>query len=211
VLGVDLSETMLVCRDTNARGPVAAETLVIPAQAGIHSAQFLCANTLSLPLTSQSVDLIFANLLFPWQANLAGQLKEFYRVLRPEGLLVFTLLGLDTARELQQHLPIEDLPPLIDMHDIGDQLLKKYFADPIVDVSYYTLNYRDKEKLISEQRAAGMVSESADLSKLKPNEQNIYELTYEVIHAHAWRPAVDKQTTLSDGTVKIPLSSLRKR
>jgi malonyl-CoA O-methyltransferase len=56
----------------------------------------VCADAAQLPLVSHSVDLIFANLLLPWCADIASVLSEWRRVLRPEGLLMFSSLGPDT-------------------------------------------------------------------------------------------------------------------
>ncbi|MCC2667051.1 MAG: bioC 1, partial [Gammaproteobacteria bacterium] len=65
-----------------------------------------------------SIDLIVANLLLPWCADLKQMLQVWRRMLRPEGLLVLTSLGPDTLQELQKQAI--QLPMLIDMHDLGD-------------------------------------------------------------------------------------------
>ncbi|OAI49479.1 hypothetical protein AYO45_02345 [Gammaproteobacteria bacterium SCGC AG-212-F23] len=66
-------------------------------------ASCLLADTQQLPLRSHSVDMIFANLVLPWCLDLQKTLKEWQRVLRQDGLLMFTSLGPDTLRELMLH------------------------------------------------------------------------------------------------------------
>src|SRR5665213_1721891 len=56
----------------------------------------------SLPLADGSVDLIFANLFLPWVDNLTQIFKEWRRLLRVEGLLMFTSFGPDTLIELRE-------------------------------------------------------------------------------------------------------------
>ena len=60
----------------------------------------VCADAVSLPLPNHSVDLLFANLLVPWQVDIES-LCEWRRVLRPDGLLMFSAFGPDTLKEWQ--------------------------------------------------------------------------------------------------------------
>ncbi len=145
-----------------------------------------------------SVDFIFANLSLPWENDWKKTFSEWQQWLRPEGLLVFSCLGLDTLRELPSAtLRIQRQ----DMHDIGDQLVQAKFADPVMDVEYLTFTYKDQEKMCYELVATGMLeSPSTDT-----NFYAGFPITYEVIYGHCW----GKQTT-EDGVVKIPLSALRR-
>lgn len=97
--------------------------------------------TCTLSLADESVDLLIANFLLPWCDDGEKALREWYRILRPDGLLMFTSLGPDTLREL--HTTSLQFPNFIDMHNIGDGLMKAGFADPVMDMDYFTLTYRD--------------------------------------------------------------------
>lgn len=167
-----------------------------------------------LPVEDYSIDLIVANLLLPWCADLKQVLQAWRRVLRPEGLLVFTSLGPDTLQELQQQAVQLPLPILIDMHDLGDALAHAGFADPVLDVEYFTLTYREQQQLYNELHMTGFISDSiVELEPLEKNTEGVIPLTYEVIYGHAWQPAISSigQNQLSEeGVVKVPLAHLRR-
>lgn len=187
VIGIDLSEAMINhARQNNTQ------------------LSCVCANAASLPFADQSVDLLFANLMFPWVQDISSLLKECHRVLRTDGLLMFSALGPDTFKEWQNVFESGDLPFLIDMHDAGDLLLKHNLADPILDVNYYTLSYRDQSQLLDELLITGMLSKLPDESA-----NNTLEVTYEVVIAHAF--AGELKQTSEDGITRIPLSHLRKQ
>jgi malonyl-CoA O-methyltransferase len=162
----------------------------------------LQADAGQLPIKTASVDMIFANFLLPWHLDLAVLLREFRRVLRQDGVLLCTLLGLDTAKELATGTKL--IPQLVDMHDVGDLLLKEKFTDPVLEVDYCTLVYTNKEKLIAELKACGMLA-AADSAELI---QDALEITYEMIYAHAFVPEESQQAD-QDGNAYIPLAMLK--
>ena len=173
----------------------------------------VCALAEALPLPNQSVDLIFASMLLPWHVDHKRIFKEWKRVLRPNGLLIFNALGLDTLKECSALFEVEATPQLNDMHDVGDGLLAAGFSDPVLDVNYFTTVYRSQEKLIAELVGSGMLAQasaSSLLNQLIPEEDGTYPLTYEVINAHAFAPEKSERQVLSDGEVKVPLSQLRR-
>lgn len=168
----------------------------------------LCAETQKIPLKNHSVDLIFANAILPWCQDWQTIFLEWRRVLRPEGLLMFSCFGLDTLRELQGD---SHLLQLKDMHEVGDTLVHAKFSDPVMDVEYVKLTYRDKQKLIEELQVNGMIT-SDDLSFLKKNDDDVFSLTFEMIYGHAFGPQETVDFVADEtGTVKIPLSYLRRR
>jgi malonyl-CoA O-methyltransferase len=178
---------------------------------------FICADAAQLPFGDQSVDLIFANLLLPWHASVKNLLREWRRVLNPNGLLIFTALGMDTMKEWKGLLDKNELPYLVDMHDLGDWLIEATFADPVLDVDYFTLSYRDKKHLFDELCASGMWSPSSEvnldtvLTALAESEYTL-EVTYEVIYGHAFIPVARKTNQLQqDGTVHVSLDTLKQQ
>jgi malonyl-CoA O-methyltransferase len=167
--------------------------------------------TEKLSLADDSIDLLFANLVLPWCEKTEWVLREWQRVLRPDGLLMLTSLGLDTLAEIKERDTIL-LPKLIDMHNIGDLLARVGFADPVLDVDYFTLTYREHQRLCEELHAMRMISASEMIGSLEKNNNGVFPLTYEVIYVHAWgaetRMGYQPDET---GTVNIPLESLRRR
>jgi malonyl-CoA O-methyltransferase len=63
--------------------------------------EWLVADAESLPLASESVDLIFSSLTVQWCARPQHLLAELSRVLKPGGKCVFTSLGPETLCELR--------------------------------------------------------------------------------------------------------------
>ena len=165
-----------------------------------------------LPSAESSVDVIFANMALPWQADNKKIFQSWRRMLRPNGLLIFSTLGLDTLKECQAIFG-DALPSFVDMHDVGDDLLEAGFSDPVLDVDYFTTVYRSKEKLIAELCASGMLGSEPDavqIDQLIATDDQAYELTYEIVFAHAFAPLQSDRSVTEDGVVKVPLSQLRR-
>lgn len=180
-------------------------------QAKQHSAFCIQSNAEKLPLPHQSVDLIFANFLLPWCSDVTALFKEWRRVLRPEGMILFSALGPDTLKEWQSILHDIIVPAQMDMHDIGD-LLQAEFSDPVLEVNYYTVTYRNLTKLSQELYDSGMLTSPALISSNDTalTEEKSWAVTWEIIIAHAFA-GENKTNTTSKGEVLIPLSQLRKR
>lgn len=180
-----------------------------------HGAMTICAPAEKLPVADQSVDLIVANFLLPWHNDVAAVFAEWRRVMSPEGLLMVTALGPDTLREWRSLWSADDMPNLADMHEIGDALVHVGFSDPVVDVDYCTLTYRDPLKLITELQKSGMLSNEIEPQQLAPlmhKESETWNITYEIVQVHTWAPPATAGYTADDeGVAKIPLASLRRK
>lgn len=165
------------------------------------------ADAQSLPLGAGTVDLIVSNLLLQW-CDPDAVFAEFRRVLAPHGLLTFSAFGPDTLRELRAAWAQVDsathVHRFIDMHDLGDALVRAGFAAPVLDVERLTLQYLDVRKIAADLKATGAHNATAGRHKglTSPRKfaamQSAYEplrqagrlpATYEVIFAHAWVPA----------------------
>jgi len=186
VIGIDLSAAMIDYAKKN-----------------VLAANFMQADGAQLPFTAQSVDLIVAHFLLPWQADIKPLLQEWLRVLRPHGVLLATAFGPDTLKEWHNMSKDAGIINRIDMHDLGDLLLQLGLVDPVVEVENIIVSYRDPDKMIKELQITGMIDAEKTFSldaAIAP-----YDLSYEVIYMHAFAPVTKK----SDGTVKVPLSNLR--
>jgi malonyl-CoA O-methyltransferase len=96
----------------------------------------------------------------------------------------------------------------MDMHDLGDALLHEGFIDPVLDVNYYVTNYCEQNKLRKELEASEMLEQSpSEWNTMMPAEDGTWDITYEVIYAHAFAPL---PPSADEGIVKIPLTQLRK-
>ena len=62
----------------------------------------LCADAEAIPLADNSVDLIVSNAMLQWCNDPEAVFREWLRVMRPGGVLMFTTFGPGTLSELQQ-------------------------------------------------------------------------------------------------------------
>jgi malonyl-CoA O-methyltransferase len=193
----------------------------------------VCADAHALPLGDGSVDLIVSNLMLHW-CNPDAVFAEFRRVLAPHGLLSFSAFGPDTLRELREAWRAVDayshVHRFIDMHDLGDALVRAGFAAPVLDVERFTLSYLDVRKVAADLKATG--AHNASLGRAPgltgPRKfaamQAAYErfrqngrlpATYEVVFANAWVPAAAAPAPHADGAsvsleeIKRELRALR--
>ncbi len=173
-----------------------------PAGAGsAMAASFVAADAARLPLPDASVDLVWSNLAWHWFDDAIGAAEEFFRVLRPDGLLMFSSFGVDTLRELRRIGAA--LPEFPDMHDVGDLLGKVGFAAPVMDTERLTVTWSDPDALLRDLRALGgnalrtrrpgltaraqRLKWSSSIESLR-GADGLIALSVEVVHAHAWCP-----------------------
>ena len=71
-------------------------------------AWMVCADAESLPLADQSVDLVFSNLAIQWCSDLRAVFREFRRILKPGGQVLFSTFGSNTLIELQRAWAVAD-------------------------------------------------------------------------------------------------------
>ncbi len=166
----------------------------------------------ALNLPDQSIDLVISNLFLPWQNNFTATLREWHRLLKPDGLLLFSALGPATLFEWQSILGSAYLPERIDMHDLGDLLLQEKFSDPVLDVDYCTLVYREKNKFFAELEECGMLTPDVSYPKENclPDEHGKWHAVFEIVYAHAFMPA-EKETMTEDGVTRVSVDELKKQ
>jgi malonyl-CoA O-methyltransferase len=184
------------------------------------------ADAARLPFADASVDLAFSNLLLPW-CDPDALFAELRRVLAPRGLLTLTGLGPDTLKELRAAWAAADthirIGEFIDMHDLGDGLVRAGFAAPVLDVERYTLRYADVHGLTADLKAMGARNAAAGRLKglTSPRKlaamQSAYEAyredgrlpaSCEVVFAQAWAPVETRRTTSPQS---VSLEALREQ
>jgi malonyl-CoA O-methyltransferase len=130
------------------------------------------ADAAQLPLADHSVDLVFSNLLLPWVDQRDRVFAEVARVLRKEGLFVFSTLGPDSLAGLRH-------APFADMHDVGDELVRSGLRDPVLDVDRLTVNYSDKPALARDLAAIGA-------GGCMPPDIDHLDVELELVYGHCW-------------------------
>ncbi len=190
------------------------------------------ADAAALPLGNASVDMLFSSLMLQWCNDPDRVLRECRRVLRPGGVLHFTTLGPDTLVELRKSWQAADpghahVNRFIDMHDLGDALVRAGFAEPVLDVERYTLTYDDARGLMRDLkaigahnstagRARGLTGKSALARMLAAYEgfrrEGKLPATYEVVFAQAWCPTGPIRTKGQPrAETVVPISQIRRR
>lgn len=211
ICALDLSDTML---------SQARQRLLRPRQAWLPSrvsqyfgwltcpVNLVQGDAYALPFADASQDLVATNFMLQWCDDLDAVLSEFRRVLRPEGLLMLTSLGPDTLKELRQAWVAvegdaghERMNHFIDMHDLGDALMRAGFGQPVMDVERYTLTYDEPIGVIRDLKAIGATNAQNERPQgltgkahfkamldayEHARQQGKIPASYEIVHGHAW-------------------------
>jgi len=169
---------------------------------------FLCGDMNALPLRGVAFDLIWSNLALQWVNDVPRALAEMRRVLKVGGLVSFTTFGPDTLKEIRMAFAQADgfthTNRFLDMHDIGDMLVRAGFADPVMDMEQLTLTYADASSLMRDLRQLGATNATrgrprglmgrgrwrratAAFEALRRDGR--IPATFEVIYGHAWKGA----------------------
>lgn len=181
----------------------------------------------ALALKDASVDLAFSNLMLAWCNDPDQVFRETARVLRPEGLFMFTSLGPDTLREVRESFRSVDsrthVHRFIDMHDVGDALMRTGFAEPVMDTERLTITYRSADALFRELKSTGATNSAHGRSHSLQGRATLRSVceqlesqstapgiavTVEVVYGHAWR-AHPKPPR--NGEFVVPLATIRRR
>jgi len=167
---------------------------------------YLCADVETLPLAANSLELAWSNLAMQWCNDLPGTFRELHRVLKPNGLLMFSTFGPDTLKELRAAFHNVDgynhVNRFADMHDLGDMLVGGGFAEPVMDMEIITLTYDDVRAVMRDLknigahnatvgRAQGMMGRAA-WQAVQQNYERMRRdgklpATFEIVYGHAWK------------------------
>ncbi|MFC1695672.1 methyltransferase domain-containing protein [Pseudomonadota bacterium] len=164
----------------------------------------VCGDIGSLPFATRSADMLFSNLATYWCPDPMAMFSEFRRVLRPDGMLLFSTLGPETLRELKAVWAGVDeqveLPEFPDLMEIGNALVAAGFREPVMDMEVITLSYPDLPSMLEELEATGnallvrgwdrrLGSESAlEQAYSAFGTDGKYPLSFEIIYGVAFGP-----------------------
>jgi malonyl-CoA O-methyltransferase len=168
VFGSDLSFAML----ERARAHDAGDTSwrrFLPASIGraigSRGPRFAQADFAALPFAHDAFELLWSNLALHWHPRPDLVFGEWQRVLKVNGLLMFSTLGPDTLKELRgAYAEVEaahgvptrpHVIDFVDMHDLGDMLVENGFEIPVMDQETLTVTYKTPEKLLADVRRWG--------------------------------------------------------
>jgi malonyl-CoA O-methyltransferase len=156
------------------------------------------ADVAQAPWHEQGAQMLWANMSLHTGTDVPGLLRQWHAQLAPQAFLMCSALGPDTARELRA-LYVEmgwGLPTIdfIDMHDLGDELVKAGFADPVMDMERLTLTWASPEAMLDELRTWG---------------GNVASGRFQGLRGRAWRQkliqGIDQRLRGADGRVRLTL------
>jgi malonyl-CoA O-methyltransferase len=184
----------------------------------------------ALAFKNASADLIFSNLMLHWCSDPDDAFQELARVLKPGGLLMFTSLGPDSLRELRSAWGTRDsnvhVHRFIDMHDVGDALMRAGFAEPVMDTERLTVTYANPDSFLRELKGSGSTNVAvgrprglrsglagraarAHLDALRKDA--VVPITLEVVYGHAWAPVRPSPRQTDPREVSIPIRQIGRR
>lgn len=191
--------------------------------------QRAAADAHRLPIRTGSIDLVFSNLMLQWCHDPDAVFQEVRRVLKPQGLFIFTTLGPDTLMELRgawravdDHIHVHRF---IDMHDLGDALMRARFADPVMDVERLSVTYPDLDALLRELRTGGArniaqgrlrgLTGRSRFQAVRAHEalalrKGVLPVSAEVVYGQAWAGELAPKRQ-ADPEFRIPIQAIGKR
>ena len=174
----DLARPLPVALELGAHGAILGEaiagrggiaTLIAADQAfalaAAARAPRLVADEEWLPFAPASLDLVLSNLSLHWVNDLPGALAQIRAALRPDGLLLASLLGGRTLAELRECLIAAEaeitggarprVSPFVELRDAGALLQRAGFALPVADADLLTVTWPDALALMRDLRGMG--------------------------------------------------------
>lgn len=184
---------------------------------------FICGDMEALPFKEAQFDLIFSNLSLQWSFKPATVFQACKKILKNNGVFLFSTLGPHTLQELRQSwAQVDDLPhvnPFFDMHDLGDALLNAAFKNPVMDMELITLQYNHLKTLLGDLKATGAhnmnpgraknCTPKSHLAKMIAAYEKFktpagYPATFEVLYGHARHEVSVLHRPDQDGLLRIP-------
>lgn len=182
--------------------------------------RLVVTNPESFPFEDESFDLIFSNLYLHWFDKNNFLFQELHRVLKREGLFLFSSFGVETLLSLRAFLePLSlRIHSFTDMHDVGDALNQSFFKDPVMDAERLTIHFSHLYQLIQDVRSSGESFITHDrvysvnrnvVNHLKTFTDMPFEESFEIVYGHAWKGSTPSQSFDAKGNVKISVASLK--
>jgi len=179
--------------------------------------RLLEASMEQLPLSARTVDLVFSNLAMPLLEGFGPLFDEVRRVLKPDGMFLFSTFGPASFEQLSQAagrcLPGFAVPRFPDLLEVGDALTAAGFMNPVMDVDHLTLHYPGLEAMASELETTGASLLFEDWGEpgnfmrglesewMTMDGGQRYPLDFEIIYGAAFGPPEGQPRRTPDGEI----------
>jgi malonyl-CoA O-methyltransferase len=113
----------------------------------------------ALPISNESIDLIFSNMALQWSLDIATTLSEWRKVLRPKGLVAFSILSTNSFMDLRNSC--HSLPRQINLNSFVTQNeIEKILASTELQPIYlatenFTLEFSNLMQLLKHFKKIG--------------------------------------------------------
>jgi SAM-dependent methyltransferase len=192
------------------------------------------AESETLPLRPQSLDLAVSALAFQFVNDLPGVLAQIRRALKPDGLLLAAMIGGDTLTELRQSFAAAEaeceggvsprVAPFADLRDVGALLQRAGFALPVTDVDRIVVRYDSAFALMQDLRSMGATNILFERRRTPTRRATMLRMaqiygerfadpdgriraTFDVIWLSGWAPHESQQQPLKPGSAKASLEA----
>ncbi len=190
-----------------------------------------------LPFAAGVFDLIVSPLTLHWVNDLPGALVQLCMTLKPDGLLLASLFGGETLKELRLALIEAEfelhggagprVSPFASLQDLAHLLQRAGFALPATDRDVVTVRYDEPMRLLADLRAMGETSALRERSPRSLSRRVLFRAleiyrqrfgdangrsvaTFEILTATGWRPHESQQKPLRPGSAKMRLADALK-
>ncbi|MEE9374846.1 MAG: SAM-dependent methyltransferase [Rhizobiaceae bacterium] len=190
-----------------------------------------------LGLEKESADLILAPLNLHWSNDLPGTLIQLRQTLRPDGLLMAVLPGLDTLHELRSAMIQAEsecskgaavrIDSFTDIKDAGALLQRTKYALPVVDQDLTIVRYDTALDLIRDLRSFGATAHLEDRDRPQlgrtvfrrmveiyaerfSDEDGRIRASFNFVSMAAWSPGENQPQPLKPGSAKMRLADALK-
>uniref|UniRef100_A0A7S4R6L3 Methyltransferase type 11 domain-containing protein n=3 Tax=Ditylum brightwellii TaxID=49249 RepID=A0A7S4R6L3_9STRA len=184
-----------------------------------------------MPFPDGTFDLVISSTALHWVNDLPNMLLEIKRVLKPDGCLMFAMVGGATLTELRSSLVLAELErdggvsphvgPFVDFSDVGSLLTSAGFTLPTVDIDTIKIGYPNAMILMEHLQRMGEGNASLqrrerigvdtflaasciydEMFKLDDDGDDGVEASAQIIYAIGWTPHESQPQPLERGTAK---------
>jgi NADH dehydrogenase [ubiquinone] 1 alpha subcomplex assembly factor 5 len=182
-----------------------------------------------LPFEPHCFDLIVSNNHLHWVNDLPGVLVQMKRALKPDGLLVFSMIGGESLHELRHAIARAEsemlggisprISPFAGLQDMASLLQRAQFALPVVDQEMIAVTYKDLMSMLRELRGMGQGNAVAQRHKKilpksfwpsvaqhYPMEDGRLPASVEILYGHGWSPDASQPQALKRGSAVVRLA-----
>ena len=190
----------------------------------LKNVNFIAQDIFESAFKAGQFDAIVFNLFPCDHADLPRLMERCFAWLSTDGVLMFSTYGVDTLKEMRAAFAAVDeyahVNEYIDMHLIGDLLLKIGFFQPVMNAEWITMTYRSLQMFWEDLRGIGsrVYDDRKRLGLFTPRQFKIVEATYDTLKVDDLYPATYEITfgmafksgeqAMKDGVVRVPIESI---